>query len=81
MLPSVLEEEKCVKQYYIQKMFPKLMNRIPTNTQAKVLQKLPTIPTVSTPSTIKVVVGGQLSSPICMEHANKMTKQPYKKFH
>ena len=61
MLLSVLEEEKCIKQFYIWKMFPQLMNLIPTNIQARILQKLPIACAIPTPSTIKVIVGGQLS--------------------
>ena len=58
LLPSVLEEEKCVKQYYIWKIFPLLINVILTNIQAKIQQKLPEMPALPIPSKIKVIVGG-----------------------
>ena len=76
MITSVLEEEKCVKQYNIWKVFPLLMKLISMNIQAKILQKLPTIPTVPTPSTIKVIVSGQLPQTIytVLDHT---TKWPY----
>ena len=51
----------------------------PSNIQSKIPWKLPTIPAIPPPSTIKVIVGGQLSRTIWTEESTTVPKKLSKK--